>query len=82
MRLSDRSRPRLRRAPICGEDYLGRISGPLMDRFDLRVEVPPGRLYRSRPAASGDLRHGGRPRRRARAVQAARFAAIDTPGCA
>ena len=29
------------RAPICGEDYLGRISGPLMDRFDLRVDVPP-----------------------------------------
>ncbi|MEL7178751.1 MAG: YifB family Mg chelatase-like AAA ATPase [Pseudomonadota bacterium] len=29
------------RVPICGEDYLGRISGPLMDRFDLRVEVPP-----------------------------------------
>lgn len=29
------------RAPSCGEDYLGRISGPLMDRFDLRVEVPP-----------------------------------------
>ncbi|KAE9628252.1 YifB family Mg chelatase-like AAA ATPase [Parasedimentitalea maritima] len=29
------------RAPICGEDYIGRISGPLMDRFDLRVEVPP-----------------------------------------
>ncbi len=29
------------RAPFCGEDYLGRISGPLMDRFDLRLEVPP-----------------------------------------
>jgi len=29
------------RAPSCGEDYIGRISGPLMDRFDLRVEVPP-----------------------------------------
>jgi len=29
------------RVPICGEDYLGRISGPLMDRFDLRIDVPP-----------------------------------------
>ncbi len=29
------------RGPICGEDYMGRISGPLMDRFDLRVDVPP-----------------------------------------
>jgi magnesium chelatase family protein len=29
------------RVPQCGDDYLGRISGPLMDRFDLRIEVPP-----------------------------------------
>ncbi|MGQ0611436.1 MAG: YifB family Mg chelatase-like AAA ATPase [Paracoccaceae bacterium] len=29
------------RVPLCGEDYMGRISGPLMDRFDLRVDVPP-----------------------------------------
>ncbi|MCJ8138825.1 YifB family Mg chelatase-like AAA ATPase [Falsirhodobacter halotolerans] len=28
------------RAPACGEDYMGRISGPLMDRFDMRLDVP------------------------------------------
>jgi len=29
------------KVPNCGSDYLGRISEPLMDRFDLRIEVPP-----------------------------------------
>jgi len=29
------------RAPGCGQDYLSRISGPMMDRFDLRIDVPP-----------------------------------------
>ncbi|WP_147107109.1 YifB family Mg chelatase-like AAA ATPase [Tateyamaria sp. syn59] len=38
--LSDASRA-CGRAPACGDDYMGRISGPLMDRFDLRVDVPP-----------------------------------------
>ncbi len=28
------------RVPHCGEDYMGRISGPMMDRFDLRVDAP------------------------------------------
>ncbi len=29
------------RVPDCGQEYLGRLSGPLMDRLDLRIEVPP-----------------------------------------
>ena len=42
------------RVPVCGEDYLGRISGPLMDRFDLRVEVPPVAYTDLDLPASGD----------------------------
>jgi magnesium chelatase family protein len=29
------------RAPRCGEDYQGRISGPVLDRMDLTIEVQP-----------------------------------------
>ena len=42
------------RVPDCGADYLGRISGPLMDRFDLRVEVPPVRYTDLNLPDSGD----------------------------
>jgi magnesium chelatase family protein len=65
------------RAPVCGEDYLGRISGPLMDRFDLRVDVPPVAW------ADLDLPATGEPSAvvaarvaAARARQAARFGAV------
>ena len=42
------------RAPICGADYLGRISGPLMDRFDLRLDVPPVSFHDLDLPASGE----------------------------
>ena len=28
------------RAPRCAADYQGRLSGPLIDRIDLHIEVP------------------------------------------
>ncbi|MGV6850259.1 MAG: YifB family Mg chelatase-like AAA ATPase [Marinibacterium sp.] len=66
------------RVPACGEDYLGRISGPLMDRFDLRVEVPPVAF------ADLDLPATGEPSADvagrvavARTVQSRRYAGAD-----
>jgi magnesium chelatase family protein len=67
------------RAPACGEDYLGRISGPLMDRFDLRLEVPPVAYADLDLPAAGEPSHAVAGRvAAARAVQAARYA--DVPG--
>ncbi len=63
------------RVPVCGEDYLGRISGPLMDRFDLRIEVPPVAYTDLDLPASGDTSATVAARvAQARAVQTARFA--------
>ena len=67
------------RVPMCGEDYLGRISGPLMDRFDLRLEVPPVGFADLDLPASGDSSAEVATRvARAREVQAARFAEHPT----
>ena len=62
------------RVPVCGEDYLGRISGPLMDRFDLRVDVPPVAYSDLDLPASGDSSATVAARvAAARAVQRLRF---------
>ncbi|WP_050604104.1 YifB family Mg chelatase-like AAA ATPase [Ruegeria sp. 6PALISEP08] len=62
------------RAPGCGEDYLNRISGPLMDRFDLRIEVPPVAFTDLDLPPSGDSSATVAERvDNARAIQANRF---------
>ncbi len=63
------------RAPACGEEYMGRISGPLMDRFDLRVEVPPVSYQDLDLPASGESSASVATRvAAARRVQQARYA--------
>ncbi|WP_306127663.1 YifB family Mg chelatase-like AAA ATPase [Roseovarius sp. MMSF_3350] len=62
------------RVPQCGEDYMSRISGPLMDRFDLRIEVPPVSFTDLDLPPSGDSSAQVAERvATARAVQQARF---------
>lgn len=68
------------RAPGCGSEYLGRISGPLMDRFDLRVEVPPVAFSDLGHAPSGETSETVAARIvEARKVQAERFASSAAP---
>lgn len=63
------------RAPQCGADYLGRVSGPLMDRFDLRIEVPPVAVSDLSPPEDGETSAVIAARvAAARAVQSERFA--------
>jgi magnesium chelatase family protein len=65
------------RGPRCQTDYQARISGPLMDRIDVRVEVPavmPGDLIRRKPgetSAAVAARVAG-----ARALQADRYTGL------
>ncbi|MCG8522803.1 MAG: ATP-binding protein, partial [Pseudomonadales bacterium] len=56
------------RLPRCAQDYQTRVSGPLMDRIDIQLDVPP--------VSAADLRHGvpGEPS----AAIAARVAAART----
>jgi magnesium chelatase family protein len=69
------------RGPRCVGDYQARISGPLMDRIDLRVEVPavtPGDLIRSK---QGETSAGVAKRvAAARNMQRERYAALGVSG--
>lgn len=68
------------RAPGCGDDYMNRISGPLLDRFDLRLEVPPVEFTDLDLPANGELSDAVAARvAAARSVQTTRYA--DHPEC-
>jgi magnesium chelatase family protein len=68
------------RGPRCQSDYQGRISGPLMDRIDIRIDVPAVTaedLINPQPVeASTDV--AGRVAM-ARAIQLARYRALGRP---
>jgi magnesium chelatase family protein len=72
---------RCARGPRCAADYQARISGPLLDRIDLRIDVPavtaadligPSRAESSAAVAARVAR--------ARQAQAERFAALRADG--
>ncbi|MEM6578547.1 MAG: YifB family Mg chelatase-like AAA ATPase, partial [Pseudomonadota bacterium] len=68
------------RGPQCSEDYLGRISGPLMDRFDLRIDVPPVLFSDLSMPATGESSVDVADRVvAARMRQKTRFEAMDGP---
>ncbi|HEY0214494.1 MAG TPA: ATP-binding protein, partial [Paenirhodobacter sp.] len=62
------------RGPRCSGDYLGRISAPLLDRFDLRLEMPriDWRDFAAQPEGDSSATVAARVAA-ARARQAARF---------
>ncbi|WP_134680009.1 YifB family Mg chelatase-like AAA ATPase [Paracoccus ravus] len=62
------------RAPGCGADYMARVSGPMMDRFDLRLELAQVSIDEMSLPATGENSAAVAARvAAARAVQARRF---------
>ncbi len=67
------------RAPKCAVDYQAKMSGPLLDRFDLRVDVPPVAIADLQDAAPGAESSAIVAARvaRARSIQMARAAGLN-----
>ncbi len=67
------------RGPRCMSDYQARISGPLMDRIDLRIDVPAvSAADLIRPMAAEASAAVARRVARARQLQIDRFAALGS----
>jgi magnesium chelatase family protein len=68
------------RAPRCGEDYQSRLSGPLLDRIDIHIEVPAvSATDLSLPPPSENSASIARRVAAARAVQEERYAREQQP---
>jgi magnesium chelatase family protein len=66
-----------KRGPRCSADYQARLSGPLLDRIDLQIEVPAlSAADMVLPAPAEGSREVGMRVARAREIQRQRFAAL------
>jgi magnesium chelatase family protein len=72
-----------RRGPRCAVEYQARLSGPLLDRIDLQLDVPPVTPadLALPPPAEGTAEAAARVAR-ARAIQADRAARLNLPAAA
>jgi magnesium chelatase family protein len=69
------------RAPRCAQDYQSKISGPLLDRFDVALDVQAVPAFDlARPAQSEPTTVVAARVREARTVQAERYRALDPDG--
>lgn len=68
------------RAPKCAEEYQSKISGPLLDRFDIHIQVPPVSPWDISDERKGETSATIRQRViKARQIQQERFSALGCP---
>ncbi len=62
-----------KKAPICGQDYQNKISGPLLDRIDIIIEVPQIDIFFSQNKPSEDSKTVKARIAKAREIQRNRY---------
>ncbi len=69
-----------KRAPLCAEEYQAKISGPLLDRIDIHIEVPAVSPWELSDVKKGETSAQIRERVvRARDIQSERFLRLGEP---